>query len=115
MPRESHAFHKFLFHFAPLCSNSGTLVLAACSCRRQEETGKSTVGSRGRGPEAVRSRAFHDTAGASGPVGRVSGVSSAGAAARYRRGIDRRAGTLRVAEHSTHQHGEERYVRSGGR
>jgi len=63
----------------------------------------------------VRSGAFHDTAGASGPVGRVSGVSSAGAATRYRRGTDRRAGTLRVAEHFTYEHGEERYVRSGRR
>jgi len=60
----------------------------------------------------VRSRAFHDAAGASGPVGRVSGVASAGAATRYRRGINRRAGTFRVAEHFTHEHGEERYVRS---
>lgn len=54
--------------------------------------------------------AFHDAAGASGPISRVPGVPSAGTAARYRRRASRRDSAFRVAKHLTYEYGEKRYV-----
>lgn len=85
-------------------------LFEARSCRRQKETRQPTVGPRGRGPEAMCSRAFHDAVGASGPASRIPGVPSARIATRYRRGTGRRDSAFRVAKHLTYKHGEKQYA-----
>lgn len=58
----------------------------------------------------MRSRAFHDTSGTTGPSDRISGFSSTGLAKGHGGRTGRRDSAFRLAEHSVNKHGEERSV-----
>lgn len=83
-------------------------VIQARADSRQKAIGEPSVGSRGRGSEAVRARPLHEPSGGPRSPPRVADREAAGSAARHRRGAHRRNRTLGLAEHTAHQHGEER-------
>lgn len=82
-------------------------LVPARADRGQEETRKSSVGPRSRGPEAMCSRPLHDAPRATGPFDRVSGCPTFGPSTGHRGRVGRRNRAFCFPEHPAYEHGEK--------